>query len=74
MLMKKENPTTIQRCKLSKTCLERGVSVPTIARITMPMCDKPETNKELIAEKLLEIVKSSKTEEEMITRAEALTI
>ena len=68
-MMKKENPASKMRCVMSKTFSEKGVSLHTQAKMTECMDGKTEEEKEKLAEQLLEIISTSTTEEEMITKS-----
>ena len=70
MILKKENPRSVKRCKLMKICRDMDISMPTQLKLVSPMREKSDEEKELIAEKLLKIVESSQTEDEMIAKAE----
>lgn len=71
-MLKKENPRSRMRCKLLSKCSEMNLSLHTEAKITECMDGKMESEKEKLAEQLLEIISTSSTEEEMISRAEKL--
>ena len=71
-MLKKENPRSKMRCKLLSKCSEKGLSCRTEADITECMLGKTDEEKEKLAEKLIEIVLTSKTEEEMVERAKKL--
>ena len=68
-MLKKEDPLYEKRHKLFKTLSEKDISFGTRAEVTLPMNGKPEEEKERIAEKLLEIVLNSNSEEEMIHKS-----
>ena len=67
-----ENLRSPNRCKFLMTALEKGISGSTIAVITSTMAQKSEKEKEDIALKLLNIVETSDTEEEIMDKAEIL--
>lgn len=71
-MLKKENPRSRMRCKLLSKCSEMNLSSHTEAKITECMDGKMDSEKEKLAEQLLEIISTSSTEEEMISRAEKL--
>ena len=70
MILKNKNPRSAKRCKLMKICRDMDISMPTQLKLVSPMREKSDKEKELIAEKLLKIVESSQTEDEMIAKAE----
>ena len=71
-MLKKENPTSMMRHELSKLCREKNLSLRIMADMTDCMFEKPDEEKEELAEKLIEIVLTSKTEEEMVERSRKL--
>ena len=71
-MMKKENPRSKMRCELLSKCSEMGLSSHTEAEITECMIDKTEAEKEELAVRLIEIITTSNSEEEMIERASQL--
>ena len=70
MILKKENPRSVKRCNFLKYCHDNNVPISTLLKLTALMRGKSDEEKELIAEKLLKIVESSQTEDEMIAKAE----
>ena len=68
-MSKEEYQEGIQRLKLLKYCTKIGLSYDILAPMTRCMRGKPEKEKDQIAEKLLKIIESSKSEEEMLKRA-----
>ena len=71
-MMKNENPQSRMRCALSQMLTKKGVSMYTQAEITVCMCEKTDEEKEKLAEQLIEIVSTSKTEQEMILKSQKL--
>ena len=71
-MLKKENPRSKMRCELLSKCSEMGLSSHTEAEITECMLDKTEEEKEELAVRLIEIITTSDSEEEMIERASRL--
>ncbi len=71
-MLKNENPRSKMRCKLLSKCTEMDISSRTIAVITECMIGKTESEKENLAVQLLEIISTSKSEQEMIERASRL--
>ena len=71
-MLKKENPRSKMRHELFKVCTEKGISLRIMADMTDCMFEKPDEEKEALAEKLIEIVLTSKTEEEMVERSRKL--
>ena len=69
MLKKGSDPRIGYRCKLLALFLKKGLSCPTQDKLVESMIGQPERIKEQIAEKLLKIIESSKSEEEMLKRA-----
>lgn len=69
MLKKGYEPGTEYRCKLLRTLSKKGLSFDTQNKLTEYMTGKPIRIKEQIAEKLLKIIESSKSEEEMLRKA-----
>ena len=51
-------PGTEKRCELLRYCLNEGLEISTISRITDPLDGKTEEEKESIAEKLLKQIMS----------------
>lgn len=64
-----ENQEGVQRLKLLKYCTKIGLSYDILAPMTRCMRGKTDKEKDQIAEKLLRIIESSKSEEEMLKRA-----
>lgn len=73
-MLRKENPKSRMRHEFLKTSMEMGLSSHTEAELSECMRGKTEKEKEELAVKLLKIIKESKTEEEMIQKAEALNL
>ena len=71
-MLKKENPQSVKRCAMFEMLSEKDVSYHTRAEITECMAEKADEEKEKLAEKLMEIISTSSTEEEMIERAKTL--
>ena len=71
-MLKKENPISKMRCKFLMKCMDLGVSSATKVELVKCMADKTDEEKEALAEKLIEIVLISKTEEEMVERSRKL--
>ena len=71
-MLKKENPKYKMRHAMCRILSEKDVSCLTRAEITECMADKTDEEKEALAEKLIEIVLTSKTEEEMVERSRKL--
>lgn len=71
-MLKKENPRSKMRCELLRKCSEMGLLSHTEAEITECMLDKTEEEKEELAVRLIEIITTSNSEEEMIERASQL--
>ena len=71
-MMKKENPRSKKRCELLSKCSEMGLSSHTEAEMTECMDGKTDEEKEKLAEQLLEIISTSTTEEEMISKSQEL--
>lgn len=71
-MMKKENPRSRMRHDMCVLLREKGVSVHTRAEITECMRDKEDEEKEKLAVRLIEIITTSNSEEEMIERASQL--
>ena len=70
--MKKENPRSRLRCALCQMFTDKGVSIHTQAEMTECMADKADEEKERLAEQLMEIISTSTTEEEMISKSRKL--
>ncbi|MEE1320227.1 MAG: hypothetical protein UHM85_01670 [Acutalibacteraceae bacterium] len=70
--MKKENPRSKMRCELLSKFWELGVSSHTKAELTECMDGKTDSEKEKLAVRLMEIITTSNSEEEMIERASRL--
>ena len=68
-MMKKENPRSRMRCALSQLFTAKDISMHTQAEMTVCMYEKPDEEKEKLAEQLLGIISTSSTEEEMIAKA-----
>ena len=68
-MLKKENPRSRMRCALSKMFTEMGVPLHTQAKMTECMDGKLDTEKEKLAELLIEIISTSASEEEMIAKS-----
>ena len=68
-MMKKENPRSRMRCELLDKCSEMGLSSHTEAEMTECMDGKTDAEKERLAELLIEIVLTSASEGEMITKS-----
>ena len=60
------------RCKLLSKCTELNISAHAEAEITECMLDKTDEEKEELAVRLIEIITTSDSEEEMIERASRL--
>lgn len=71
-MMKKENPRSRLRCALCQMFTDKDVSIHTQAEMTECMADKADVEKERLAEQLMEIVSTSTTEEEMISKSRKL--
>ena len=71
-MLKKENPRSRMRCELLDKCTELDISYHTIAEITECMLDKTDEEKEELAIRLIEIITTSDSEEEMIERSRLL--
>ena len=71
-MMKKENPKSKMRCALSQILREKNISMHTQAEITTCMSEKSDEEKEKLAVQLMEIVSTSKTEQEMIYKSQNL--
>ena len=71
-MLKKENPQSRMRHAMCRTLSEKGVSSHTKAEITECMRDKEDEEKEELAVRLIEIITTSDSEEEMIERASRL--
>ena len=71
-MLKKENPKSKMRHAMCRILSEKDVSCHTRAEMTDCMFEKPDEEKEALAEKLIEIVLTSKTEEEMVERSRKL--
>lgn len=71
-MLKKENPKSLKRHAMCRILSEKGVSFHTRAEITECMGGKTDSEKEQLAEQLLEIISTSSTEEEMINKAKKL--
>ena len=55
--MKRENnPNSIMRCELLKTCLEKGMPTSQILKIVQPMKGKSERDKEKMADEILKTI------------------
>lgn len=68
-MMKKENPRSVMRCEFLTKCREKELSSHTIAEMTMCMLGQTDSEKEKLAEQLMEIISTVGTEQEMIDRA-----
>ncbi len=71
-MLKAENPRSKKRCEFINKAHELEISMNTEAKITACMYGKTDEEKELLAEKLLEIITESETEQEMIERSKKL--
>jgi len=71
-MLKKENPASMQRHKLLRTCLDMGLSSYTRMELTACMRGKQDEEKERLAEQLLAIISKSKSEKEMVEEAKKL--
>ena len=71
-MLKKENPQSMMRHAMFRMLSEKDVSCRTRAEITECMAEKVDEEKEKLAEKLMEIISTSSTEEEMIERSKTL--
>ena len=71
-MLKKENPTSMKRHKFLQKSMEMGLSSHTEMELVECMDGKPDSEKEKLAEQLLKIISTSKSEQEMIQRAEKL--
>lgn len=69
MLKEGCEPGTEQRCKLLRILSNKRISYSTQIKLTEYMRGKPISIKEQIAEKLLSIIETSESEEEMLKRA-----
>ena len=72
MMLKGAEPRSKKRCDLLRKCSEMAISYRTRAELTECMLGKTDDEKEELAEKLIEIVLTSKTEEEMVERSRKL--
>ena len=72
MMKKGYNPKTINRTKFMQKSLELGISTHTEMEITECMLDKTDEEKEVLAVRLIEIITTSGSEEEMIARSRQL--
>ena len=71
MNLKKEDTQGKWRTALLKELLDRGVSLPTIDILTLPMENQPDYKKELVAKEiLLMVVQKSKDETDMLKKLE----
>lgn len=68
-MMKKENPRSKMRCKLLRKCTEMGLSSHTELELVECMDGKTDSEKERLAEQLLQIILTSNSEQEMISKA-----
>ena len=71
-MMKKENPASKMRCEMCKMFTEKDVSLHTQAIMTECMYEKPDEEKEHLAIQLMEIIQTSTSEEEMISKSKEL--
>ena len=70
--MLKENPRSRMRCALCEMFTEKDISMHTQAEMVECMGDKSDEEKERLAVLLMEIVETSATEEEMVTKSQRL--
>lgn len=68
-MLKVAEPGTEKRCDLLKFLSEKNVSYSSRITIIEPMDGQIESEKERIAERLLNVIKDCKTEKEMIAKA-----
>ena len=71
-MLKAENPRSRKRHAFMSKARDLDISMRTRTEITTCMYGKTEEEKELLAEKLLEIITESETEQEMIERSKKL--
>ena len=71
-MLKKENPRSRMRCEFLSKCTQMGLSSHTEAELTVCMSGKTDEEKEKLAVQLIEIITTSKTEQEMIIKAQKL--
>ena len=68
-MLKKENPESPMRCKFLEICDSMDIPASTIVKMTECMRGRTVNEVEELAERLTEIVLTSSTESEMVSRA-----
>ncbi len=74
MDMNEDSTLGLMRYKLWTKFSELDLPMSTRLKLIKPLSGKSTRQQDAISEKLLKIVETSKTEEEMIARAEKMTI
>lgn len=70
--MREDMPMQTQRGKLLVTCLEKGLSATTRLEIAKIVGRLPREQGDLLAEKVINIINSTETEEEILAKVKAL--